>query len=352
MINLDDVTTLVELDREEMLGHVAALPQQCRDAWTSIRSLELPAGHMQVNKVVIVGMGGSAIGGDLAAAVAAGSSAVPILVHRDYELPAHVDRQTLVIGSSYSGNTEETLSAFQAARERGCPLLAITTGGELARLAREWRVPLVSFDYRSQPRAALGYSFVSLLGVLQALGTVDDLSPHLEEALAILEARGAELAPVIPLAQNGAKQLARELHGHLPIVVGAGPLAPAARRWKTQFNENSKGWAYFEVLPEMDHNALSGSHSPAEMAGWVRVLFLRGKGLHPRNQLRVDLTQQILEEQGVACHQVAIPGKSSLAQILAAVQLGDYVSCYLAALYGSDPTDIGAIIGLKRQMAR
>jgi glucose/mannose-6-phosphate isomerase len=128
-------------------------------------------------------------------------------------------------------------------------------------------------------------------------------------------------------------------------------LSPVARRWKTQFNENGKGWAYFEVLPEMDHNALSGIHSPADMAGRVRVLFLQSKGLHPRNQLRLDLTQQILEDQGVACHQVAIPGESSLSQILAAVQLGDYVSCYLAALYGSDPTDIGDIIGLKRQMS-
>jgi glucose/mannose-6-phosphate isomerase len=351
MINLDDVNALQELDREGMLGHVAALPQQCRDAWTSIRSLELPSGYMQVKKVVIAGMGGSAIGGDLAAAVAAGSSVVPILVHRNYELPAHVDRQTLVIGSSYSGTTEETLSAFQAAHERGCPLLAVTTGGELARLAREWRVPLVSFDYQSQPRAALGYSFVSLLGVLQALGVVDDLSSDLEEALPILEAQGAELAPDVPLAQNRAKQLAHELHGHLPIVVGVGPLSPVARRWKTQFNENGKGWAYFEELPEMDHNALSGSHSPVEMLARLRVLFLRSKGLYPRNQLRVDLTQQILEEQGVVCHQVEVPGESFLAQILAAVQLGDYVSCYLAALYGTDPTDIGAIVGLKQMMS-
>ena len=352
MINLDDVNALAQLDHEGMLGHVAALPRQCRDAWDSIRSLGLPSGHMQVNKVVITGMGGSAIGGDLAAAVAASSSAMPIMVHRDYELPAHVDRQTLVIGSSYSGNTEETLSAFQAAHERGCPLLAVTTGGELARLAREWRMPLISFDYKSQPRAALGYSFVSLLGVLQALGAVDDLSSDLEEALAILEAQGAELAPDVAVAQNGAKQLARELHGHLPIVVGVGPLSPVARRWKTQFNENGKGWAYFEVLPEMDHNALSGIHSPVDMAAQVRVLFLRSKGLHSRNQLRLEMTRQILEEQGVACHQVVIPGESSLSQILAAVQLGDYVSCYLAALYGSDPTDIGDIVGLKRQMSR
>jgi glucose/mannose-6-phosphate isomerase len=352
MMDLNDVAALVQLDHEGMFGHVAALPRQCRDAWALTRHLELPPEHLQANKVVVAGMGGSAIGGDLAAAVAADSSAVPILIHRDYELPAHVDRQTLVVGSSYSGNTEETLSAFQAARERGCPLVAITTGGELARLAREWRVPFVAFDFPSPPRAALGHLLVSLLGVLRALGAVDDLSADLEEAVALLEAQSAKLAPDIPLAQNQAKQLARALHGHLPIVVGVGPLSPVARRWKTQFNENSKAWACFEALPEMDHNALTGIHFPGEMAPRVRVLFLGSGALHPRNKLRLDLTRQILESQDVACHQVDIPGESSLSQILAAVQLGDYVSCYLAALYGADPTDIEDIIGLKRRMSR
>jgi len=345
--NLDDPTTLPKLDPEGMLDHVAALPQQCRGAWALTRQLDLPTRHLHANRVLIAGMGGSAIGGDLAAAVVAGTSPVPILVQRGYDLPAHVDRQTLVIGSSYSGNTEETLAAFQAAHERGCPLVAVTTGGKLARLAGEWHVPLISFDYHSQPRAALGYLFVSLLGILRALDAAGDLEADLEEALTILDAQGTELACDVPQDQNWAKQLAVELAGRVPVVVGAGSLAPVARRWKTQFNENGKSWAYFEPVPEMNHNAVSGIHFPAEMAARMRILFLSNAGLHSRNQLRLDLTRHIFEGRGIVCHQVPIRGESPLAQILSAVQTGDYVSCYLALLYCTDPTAIKDIVGLK-----
>jgi glucose/mannose-6-phosphate isomerase len=261
-----------------------------------------------------------------------------------------VDAQTLVVASSNSGNTEETLAGFRAARERGCHLVAVTTGGELMRLAREWDTPFVSFDYQSQPRAALGYPFVFLLGILRALGAIDDPTTDLEGALAILEDRGRLFAPESSIAQNPAKQLASQLVGGVPIVIGAGPLVPVARRWKTQFNENSKSWAYFEALPEMNHNALSGIHFPAEAGDQLHILILQQSGLHPRNALRFDLTQEILEDEGILCDRVPVPGESKLAQILAAVQFGDFVSTYLALLYGTDPTAIEDIVGLKQRM--
>ena len=348
--NLDHLATLQKLDPEGMLGHAAALPQQCREAWAATQELALPGDYQSANKVVIAGMGGSAIGGDLAAAVAAGTSTMPVLVHRDYDLPAHVDPQTLVIASSYSGNTEETLAAFRAARERGCHLAAVTTGGELMRLAREWHAPLVSFDYVSQPRAALGYLFISMLGILRALDVLHDPTADLEEALAALEDRRGLFAPESPLSQNPAKQLASRLFGNVPIVIGAGALVPVARRWKTQLNENGKSWAYFEALPEMNHNALSGIHFPPEAADRFRVILLQQASLHPRNALRLDLTRQVLEGQGIGCERVLVPGGSELAQILSAVQLGDFASTYLALLYGADPTAIKDIVGLKEQM--
>jgi glucose/mannose-6-phosphate isomerase len=311
MTNLDDLATLQKLDLEGMLGHVSALSQQCREAWAATQELVLPDGYQTANKVVIAGMGGSAIGGDLAAAVAAATSPLPILVTRDYDLPAHIDDQTLLIASSYSGNTEETLAAFQAARKRGCHLAAVTTGGELMRLAHEWQAPLVSFKYVSQPRAALGYLFISVLGILRALGVLNDPTADLEEALAVLEDRSGLFAPESPLAQNQAKQLASQLAGKVPVVIGAGALVPVARRWKTQFNENSKSWAYFEALPEMDHNALSGIHFPEEAANHMRVILLQHASLHPRNALRLDLTQQTLEGQGIGCEQVLVSSRTS-----------------------------------------
>ena len=176
------------------------------------------------------------------------------------------------------------------------------------------------------------------------------MANNLEEALAVLEDRKGLVAPESPLTQNPAKQLAGRLFGRVPIVIAAGALVPVARRWKTQFNENSKSWAYFEALPEMDHNALSGIHFPKEAADRFRVIFLQHASLHPRNALRLDLTRQVLEGQGIGCERVLVPGGSELAQILSAVQLGDFASTYLALLYGADPTAIEDIVGLKEQM--
>jgi len=351
MIDLDDLRALEQVDRDGMLAHVGALHEQCREAWTGVRALELPSHYLGANKVVIAGMGGSAIGGDLAAEVASPESPIPILVLRDYELPAHVDRHTLVIGSSYSGNTEEALAAFEAAHERDCMLVALATGGRLAELARAWNVPLVSFQYRSQPRAAMGSMLVSLLGILRTLGIVGDLTAALNEATALMAERMRELEPGSLQAYNPAKRLALDIHGRVPLIVGAGPLAPVARRWKTQFNENSKGWSYFEVIPEMDHNAVSGTHFPSGAAEQMCVLFLTGAAVHPRNRLRFELTQQVFQDLGILCRRVEAPGRTTLAQILTAIQLGDYVSVYLAALYGTDPTAIDDIVGLKRRMS-
>ena len=351
MIELDEMTSLSSLDPQGMFGHVAALAEQCRSAWAAAQRLKLPDHYRKAGRVVISGMGGSAIGGDLAAAVVATRSPIPVLVNRDYQLPAYVGRETLVIASSYSGNTEETLAAFAEARRRDCLLAAVTTGGKLARLAGDWGIPMVTFDYRSQPRAALGHMFVSTLGILNALGISGDLAANLEEAITTLQAQGATLGPESALVQNRAKKLAAWLAGHVPIVVGTEFLDPVARRWKTQFNENSKAWSYFETVPEMNHNAVSGIHFPAEAASRLRVLFLRSVGLHPRNRMRLELTQRVLEGQGVSCRDVPVEGESRLAQILAAVQLGDHVSCYLAVLNGVDPTGIQDIVGLKEQMS-
>lgn len=348
---LDDVRQMQALDPSDMLQHVGALARQVRDARGLTRALPLSDKHRTARQVVVVGMGGSAIGGDLAAAAVSGSGRVPVVVVRDYRLPGWVDEATLVVASSYSGNTEETLSAFREARGRGCPLVAVTTNGELARLADQWQVPLVRFGYPSQPRAALGYLLVTMLGVLQAAGLAPDLAADVDEGLALLEEQAVALGPGVPRTENRAKQIAAYLAGSVPVVIGAGPLAPVASRWKTQINENSKGWAYAEVLPEMNHNALSGTHFPSQATELVRVLLLKAGGLHPRTALRLDMTRQIMEAAGVRCLEVQVAGESPVAQILSAVHLGDYVSTYLSFIYGEDPTTIGDITGLKDRMS-
>ena len=211
MIGLDNRTRFREIDPDDMLGRIAELPQQCRDAWANVQSLELPPEYRQVNQIVILGMGGSAIGGDLLRALAEPECALPIVINRDYTVPVFVNARSLVIASSYSGNTEETLAAFEEARGRGAALLALTTGGKLAQRARELGVPLLTFSYKSQPRAALGYSLVSLIGIVQKLGFIGDKAADLEEAVAVMEALQEEIGAVIPTAENPAKQLAERL---------------------------------------------------------------------------------------------------------------------------------------------
>jgi glucose/mannose-6-phosphate isomerase len=297
-------------------------------------------------------MGGSAIGGDLLRALAEPDCGLPVMVNRDYTVPAFVNTETLVIASSYSGNTEETLSAFQEARQRGAALLAITTDGKLAQQARELTVPLLTFHYQSQPRAALGYSLVSLVGVMQKLGFIGDKAADLEVAIAVMEALQEEIGATVPVTANPAKQLAKRLYGHLPVVYGSGHLAEVAHRWKTQLNENSKAWSFYERLPELNHNAVVGYQFPEKLAEKVIVIVLTSSLDHPRNKVRSRVTQEILTKQGVGCEVVSARGESPLAQMLSAIHFGDYVSFYLAMLYEVDPTPVRVINYLKERLAQ
>jgi glucose/mannose-6-phosphate isomerase len=335
-----------------MLARISELPQQCGDAWANARSLRLPPEHHLAEAVVILGMGGSAIGGDLLRTLLENECPVPITVNRAYTVPAFVNERTLAIASSYSGDTEETLAALEAARQAGAMLLAIATGGELAARAQEWNVPLLTFDYRAQPRAALGHSIVALIGIVCQLGLVSDKAADLDEAVAVMESWQKEINEAVPLAENAAKKLALKLHEHLSVVYGAGHLSEVARRWKGQFNENAKAWAFFEQLPEMNHNALAGTEFPADLAEKIVAVMLTSSLDHPRTRLRFQITQEILSQRGVSCEMVEVRGASRLAQMLSAIHFGDYVSFYLAMLYGKDPTSLEVVDCLKQRLAQ
>ena len=351
-MSLDNWTLFHKIDPDDMLGRIAELPQQCRDAWANVQSLELPPEYRQVNKVVVLGIGGSAIGGDLLRALAEPECALPIVTNRDYTVPAFVNAETLVIASSYSGNTEETLTAFDKASKRGAALLVITTGGKLAQRARELGAPLLTFRYQSQPRAALGYSLVSLIGVMQKLGFIGDKSGDLEEAITVMEALQEEIRETVPIVENPAKQLAKRLYGRLPVIYGSGYLAEVAHRWKTQLNENAKAWSFFEQLPELNHNAVVGYQFPEELAERTLVVMLASSLDHPRHKARFQVTQEILTKHGIAYETIEARGESPLAQMLSAIHFGDYVSCYLAMLYKVNPTPVEVIDDLKERLAQ
>jgi glucose/mannose-6-phosphate isomerase len=351
-VDLDDTAYLHSIDPGDMAQRIAELPKQCREATAVGGQQTLPEEYGACDAIVVLGLGGSAIGGDLVKSLVEGECRVPMFVNRQYDLPAFVDERTLVIASSYSGNTEETLSAFGEALDRNAKTLAITTGGKLATMCRDRNVPLFTFDYEAQPRAALGYSLVTLLEVLRRLGYVGDLSEDLQEAVEGMEALQAEIGIEVAEEHNAAKQLARRLEGRLPVIYAAAHLTEVARRWKCQFNENSKGWGVWETMPELNHNAVVGYDFPSSMASVAHVLMLRSDLYSPRVRVRMEVTGEILSDKGIPHEIMDVHGRSPLAQVLWSIHLGDYVSYYVAVLRGADPSPVKTIAYLKDRLAQ
>jgi len=351
MINLDDRSVYASLDKSGMGAQIRGLPDQCRQAWDHACQFKLPAVYSDVDKVVILGMGGSAIGGDLLRGLTANLRHPLVLVHRDYDLPAWVDEKTLVIGASYSGNTEETISGFIQALKCNCKRLVISTGGQLSELARQNKVPVFVIEHVSPPRAALGYGFLPLLALMCNLGFTSAKTADMDGMLRSLITLGKSWQEDSPTEHNQAKILAARLYGKIAVVYGAGILTDVARRWKTQVNENSKQWAFFETLPELNHNAVLGYRHPADIADRLYVVFLRCQSLHPRTQIRYKITGELLDKSNIPHQYVDSHGGNDLKHVMSLVLLGDWVSYYLAMLNGIDPSPVPEIDLLKKRLA-
>jgi glucose/mannose-6-phosphate isomerase len=347
---IESVERIRAADPEDMLGRIKELPKQIQGAWQVTRAAQLPPAYGDVRNITVIGMGGSAIGGDLAAALLADELKVPMSVHRDYGLPAFIGRDSLVIASSYSGNTEETLSAFEEARKRGAKVLALTTGGTLATQARAANYPVVTFSYKARPRATLGYSLGLVLGSLTRLGLIRDLSADIDAAiadLAKLEERVHEGART-----NDAKKLAIELHGRIIFAYGAGVMGVMARRVKGQWNENAKNWSAYDVMSELNHNAVVGFPNPQIAREAITVLLLRSDRDNPRHKIRFDVTRELLDRTSIQHKSLQFGGTNLLSEVLQMTLFTDYVSFYVALLNGADPSPNTAIDYLKDRLAK
>jgi len=347
---IESVERIRAADPEDMLGRIKELPKQIRHAWEVTRASQLPPAYGDVRNITVIGMGGSAIGGDLAAALLADELKVPMSVHRDYGLPAFIGRDSLVIASSYSGNTEETLSAFEEARKRGAKVLALTTGGTLATQARAANYPVVTFSYKARPRATLGYSLGLVLGSLTRLGLTRDLSADIDAAiadLAKLEERVHEGART-----NDAKKLAIELYGRVVFAYGAGVMGVMARRVKGQWNENAKNWSAYDVMSELNHNAVVGFPNPQIAREAITVLLLRSDRDNPRHKIRFDVTRELLDRASIQHKSLEFGGTNMLSEVLQMTLFTDYVSFYVALLNGADPSPNTAIDYLKDRLAK
>lgn len=349
-MDLNNYKDFLRLDGQNMLGEMNSLPEQLLTAWQEAETLPL-GDFSQVRQVIVAGMGGSAIGADLLKAYIAPLSTISIDVHRDYGLPAWAEGpETLVIISSHSGNTEETLSAMHTALERGCSLLAISTGGKISELAKENGTDLWIFQHKGQPRAAVGYSFCLLLNVFTRLGFIMDPTEELNDAVTEMKKQRELFSIEIPDYQNPAKRLAGQLVDRWVSVFGADLLAPVARRWKGQISEIAKAWGQYEDLPEADHNTLAGVINPESVLVKTVALFLQADGNHPRNQRRIELTKKNFMVEGISTDLIQAIGESRLAQMWTIIQFGDYTAYFLAMAYGVDPTPVAVIENLKREL--
>ncbi|MBN1568399.1 MAG: bifunctional phosphoglucose/phosphomannose isomerase [Acidobacteria bacterium] len=347
---LDQRDCWVSVDPQSMRSLLESFPEHVQIAAENGRNLTLQKSK-DVHVILVTGLGGSAIGGDLMRSIAEGRLKIPVIVNRNYDLPAFVTEATLVFACSYSGNTEETLSAYRQSRQRKAAIVCITSGGQLESMANADGYPVVHLPDGLPPRAALGYALIALLSAMQKMHILPGMEESIEETITLLgelrnRYRTDNLEP-----GNPAKKLAGALHRKIVAVYGStGIMEAAAYRWRSQIAENAKNLAFHHVLPEMNHNELVGWQHPEEVLRKIGVVFLRDKGDHPQTQRRFDLVKGIIGDKAGTIHEVWSEGESLMARILSVVYLGDFVSLYLSYLNNVDPTPVEVIDYLKRNL--
>lgn len=328
------------VDPGNQLDAALALPDHLRDALWRADSARLEG--LESSGLMVCGVGGSAIGGDLAAAALGDRLSLPLTTVRGYALPAWTPPDRTVLCSSYSGATEETLACYAAAEALGARRIAATTGGQLADAARRDGVPVVGFPAGLEPRAAVGYMFVIAVEVAALCGAGMPIRPEIDSSATHLE---REREPLI----ERAAAIATQLEGAVPVIYGSGLTAPVAYRWKCEVNENAKLPAFSNQLPEVDHNEIAGWEGAGDDSRFAAVL-LEDSGQHPRERRRFELTAKLIEEHAHAAVRVETEGETATERLLWAVMLGDLVSLELAARRGVDPTPIELIDRLKHEL--
>lgn len=352
-MNISFEETINLVDKSGMFQKILEFPNQLIKGWEIGDGFRETIDFGRFRNVVFGGMGGSAIAGDLVRSLFDTQLSIPLIVNRGYRLPGFADARTLFIASSYSGNTEETLTATREAVEKGCSILCVTSGGQLSELAREKGYPLLILPPGYPPRAALGYSLGVFLSLFRKLGIGEISRDDLAETVAFLE----ETIQTWGQSENE-KNLpfvfAKEIQGKIPLVYSSADLLGAVGfRWKTQLNENSKTHVFYQPFPEMNHNEIVGWECLSGTKTFfphLMMVLLRIPEDSPRIHLRMDITKQLIEKSGVQVLELTGQGPSFLARLLYLIYFGDLLSFYLAILYDVDPTEILKINHLKERL--
>jgi glucose/mannose-6-phosphate isomerase len=344
---------IAAVDVSKQIDDVLAMPSQLEDALWRVETARVETAFGQPEGeggLLVCGMGGSAVGGDLAQAALGDRTTMPLMTVRGYELPPWATPNSVVLCASYSGGTEETLACYEAAGALGAKRIAVTTGGALAEAARADGVPVIGVPSGLQPRAAVAYMLVSTLEVAAFAGVAPRLRTEIDGSSARLVELVREWGPDSP-SDSLAKQVAERALGSCICIYGAGPTAAAAYRWKTQLNENAKVPAFAGMLPEADHNEIVGWEG-APSVGSFTAIFLEDSGQHPRIPQRIELTAELIAGDSADSMRLESRGENPLERLLSLVLLGDLVSIYLAVLRGIDPGPVKVIERLKSELGR
>ena len=321
---------------ESYLEIVKNLAGQIEEA-SKIEPDRMPVGV--ITKIVVTGMGGSSITGAILRSYMH-KSAIPVFISREYSLPEHVDRNTLVFAISYSGNTEETLNSIRTAFRKGAQMVAITSGGKLLTKFREHKMPLIQIPSGLQPRAALAYQLIPMLRLLGKMKLISDPSREIARTADALRKASYD---------SRAKSLAGKLLGKIPIIYASERLASVAYRWKTQFNENAKIHAFSHTFSELNHNELLGY---SNLHANYYAILLEDETDHPRIRTRIRLTRELISKQDVPSTQILIKGDNLLTRLFSAIHIGDLASVYLALLTNTDPEPVIMIENFKKRLGK
>lgn len=332
-----DNKIISQLDSQHMLESIDQLAKQVEHAWQAVQKIEVPSTYRDCNKVVVFGMGGSALGADIAQSLFADQLSVPIIIHNDYTIPHWVDSSTLAIVSSYSGTTEETVEVTKHITDKTSNIMVITTGGPLQEFMEQGGYPgyIIEPTYNpcGQPRIAVGYATIGLLGLLQAVGMVSFTGQDVDDIVHFLDGNRE-------LIRDEAIKVVAEMTGRLPYFIGSQFLAGNIHVVTNQVNENGKQLAVRNLIPELNHHLLEGMLHPVEVAKQVHPIFVESNLYHPRNQKRYHVTKQVLDKQGISYSTFLSTGRSELLQCFEVLQWGSYVSFYIAMANQVDPSPI------------
>jgi len=352
---LDDREQLAKLDISGVLRSVEQLPEQIEQTWATAKTIQVPEEYRRITRVVVSGMGGSALGAHVIKTLYKSSLKMPLEIVNGYDLPGYVNDQTLVVLSSYSGTTEETLQTAQEAEKKAAKIAVITAGGALQQLAEKKGYPLFFIEPKhnpsNQPRMAIGYSVFGQLGLLHALGVISLSDAEVRSVLDLLRRNAANLSPE-EKDRNTAKFLAFSCVDTMPILVSAEHLEGAAHVFNNQINENAKNMTAMLNIPEMNHHFMEGLSFPTAMKENVRFLFVNSTLYHPRVQSRFPLTREVAERAGFQCETIQATAKTKLEQVWEIIQLGAYTNFYLAMLNDIDPAPIPTVDWFKEQLGK